>query len=354
MLVLVPSGLLFLAGALIVGAYVLWLQAPRARGKAHQARAHGDAFVTVVVPVFDEASLISRKVADVRALTYPRCRVIFVDGGSTDATPDLIPGEWLLRTHLRDKTAQLNAALRVCDSEWILVTDADAALPPDAVERLLDCTGDSIGVVGARVLPRDAHAIESLHWRLSDRLRELESGRGSAGIVTAPCYLVRRSLIADLPPDTIADDVHVACRAMAAGLRVVRAQLDVLELRSPRTLSDLLRHKSRKADAYLREVFRFLPAVARMPGPMRGIFLWRAALLTLVPLLWTLAAALVLIAAPLPTLLATAVVFLVPPARAAALAMLLSAVSAAALLTYPFSRQAASFPKIQTISEEAD
>ena len=354
MLSLVPSALLFLAGALIIGAYVLWLRAPHASGKARQVRARGDVLVTVVVPVFDEASLVSRKVADIRSLTYPRCRVLFVDGGSTDGTPELIPGEWLLRTHLRDKTAQLSAALRVSDSEWVLVTDADAALPSDAIERLLDCTDESIGVVGARVLPRDAHAIESLHWQLSDRLRELESSRGSAGIVTAPCYLVRRSLIADLPSDTIADDVHVACRAMASGLRVVRAPLDVLELRSPRTLRDLLRHKSRKADAYLREVFRFLPAAARMTGPMRAIFLWRAALLTIVPLLWTVAAGLALIAAPLLALLATAVVFIVPPARAAALALLLAAVSSAALLTYPFSRQAASFPKIQTISEEAD
>ena len=114
MLSLVPSALLFLAGALIIGAYVLWLKAPRESRTAGQTGgARGDVLVTVVVPVFDEAALVARKVADIRSLTYPRCRVLFVDGGSTDGTAELIPTEWLLRTHLRDKTAQLNAALRV-------------------------------------------------------------------------------------------------------------------------------------------------------------------------------------------------------------------------------------------------
>jgi hypothetical protein len=47
--------------------------------------------------------------------------------------------------------------------------------------------------------------------------------------------------------------------------------------------AQLLRHKRRKADAYLREVFRLLPGALRMPRPMRAIVLWRAAVLCLVP-----------------------------------------------------------------------
>src|SRR5437763_569436 len=134
----------------------------------------------------------------------------------------------------------------------VVIAGADAILAPDTIERLMaEATHDtSVGVVGARVRPRGAHVMESLHWRFADWLRERECGRGSAAIVTAPCYLTRRELIAEMPADAVADDVHVACRAMLAGYSVRRSASTVFELRSPRTVGELLRHKYRKADAY--------------------------------------------------------------------------------------------------------
>jgi hypothetical protein len=101
-----------------------------------------------------------------------------------------------------------------------------------------------------------------------------------------------------------------------------------------------------------------VPLARRMPAPLRAIFLWRAALLTVVPLLAmsggvaVLAAIVLLSGAHAAWLIpALAVSMTMPPARGAALAAVLAAVSAAALLTYPFSRQAASFPKILQPSE---
>jgi cellulose synthase/poly-beta-1,6-N-acetylglucosamine synthase-like glycosyltransferase len=345
------AAVLFAAGGMVIVAYIVRLRPWRESETAHSPSNHGVP-VTIVVPVYNESSLIARKVADIRSLTYTNKRVLFIDGGSTDGTIELVPAEWLVQTQLRNKTAQINAAADLCDSEWILLTDADAALPREAVERLLGFADDSTGVVGARVMPNDAHPIESLHWTLSDRLRELESRRGSAGLVTAPCYLVRRRLIGELPSDTVADDVHIAFRSMAMGLRVVRAPVDVLELRSPCTVRDLLRHKFRKGDAYLREIFRFLPRARRMPTPMRAIFLWRTALLTIVPLLWTAAVLLLALAAPAAALIGVLVMFLLPPARPVALALLLAFISCAAIIAYPFSKQVASFPKIQTACDE--
>jgi cellulose synthase/poly-beta-1,6-N-acetylglucosamine synthase-like glycosyltransferase len=252
----------------------------------------------------------------------------------------------LLSTTHRNKTAQLTAALHAYpEAPWILVTDADALLPADTLERLLDVVAADprIGVVGARVRPTSAHALEALHWKATDWLRERESDRGSAAIVAAPCYLARREFLASMPIDTVADDVHVACRAMVAGQRVGHADATVLELRSPRSLGALLRHKYRKADAYLREIVRFLPSAPRIASPMRAVFLWRAALLTVVPLLGTLAGVAFILAGALEAAVAIALLLALKPMR---LAAVLAAVSAVALLTYPFSRQAASFPKI--------
>src|SRR3954447_14409703 len=282
-----------LAAALgIVAAYAWWLM--RGRPSPGQSRRR-PADVLIVVPMFDEAPLIARKLANLAALTIPR-RVVVVDGGSTDGSVEIVRA-WiagrenftLLETTHRNKTMQLNDALRLNPAEeWILVTDADALLEPETLERMLDVVAADarVAVVGSHVRPAAAHALESLHWSATDWLRARESDRGSAGIVAAPCYLAHRDVLAHMPDDTVADDVHVTCRAMLAGRRIGHAaNASVIELRSPRTLGALLRHKYRKADAYLREIVRFLPEVRSIPRPMRTIFLWRAALLTLVPLL---------------------------------------------------------------------
>ena len=352
---------LLTASVAIVAAYAVWLMTSRPRIIEVRTPAEQPP-VLIVVAVYDEAPLIERKLANLAALTWPRRRIVIVDGGSTDGTIGHVR-RWiashadfaLVETQHRNKTAQLTEALAAYrDESWVLVTDADALLEPDTLEHLFDvvASDEKVSVVGTRVRPISAHALESLHWRATDWLRTREYDRGSAAIVAAPCYLARRELLA-LPHDAIADDVHVACSAMLAGRRVGQSDATVLELRSPRSLRALLKHKYRKGDAYLREIMRFLPLAARMPAPMRTIFLWRAALLTLVPLLSAiggiaLAAALVLNwgAQGVLMLLAPALLLVLPPARGAALAAVLAAVSAAALFSYPFSRQAASFPKI--------
>jgi cellulose synthase/poly-beta-1,6-N-acetylglucosamine synthase-like glycosyltransferase len=354
-----------LAAALgIVIAYACWLMRGRRSPGIASSRPSD---VLIVVPMFDEARLIERKLANLAALTIPR-RVVIVDGGSTDGSLGIVrdwisarPAFTLIETTHRNKTMQLNDALRLNPAEeWVLVTDADALLEPETLERMLDVAAADarVAVVGSHVRPAAAHALESLHWSATDWLRARESDRGSAGIVAAPCYLAHRDVLAHMPEDTLADDVHVTCRAMLAGRRIGHAgDASVVELRSPRTLRALVRHKYRKADAYLREIVRFMPDVQQMPRPMRTIFLWRAALLTLVPLLGVAggAAAIASIATSFGALIGAAIMAmllsLIPPGRGVALAALLAAVSAAALLMHPFSRQQASFPKILRPSE---
>ncbi|RPI50361.1 MAG: glycosyltransferase family 2 protein, partial [Acidobacteria bacterium] len=236
---------------------------------------------------------------------------------------------------------------------------------PDTLERATAAIAvqPGLGVVGVPVRPHAAHPLERLHWRLADWLRARELDCGTASIVTAPCYFARRELLANLPPDTVADDVHVACRAMRDGWRVGLVGARATEMRAPRTLGALFRHKFRKADAYLREIFRFLPDVGQMRPPMRSVFLWRAFLLTVFPPLAVLAAGqalwllVALLAGDVGTVALTAGVapILSIPllfgrsrevALLVALGCVLVMVSALALLFYPISTQTASLAKI--------
>lgn len=363
--------------AVLVPGYLAWLwwggRRPAAPGRPRSPASAPE--IDVIVPVYNEAELIERKLENLAALVYPRGRIrlLVVDGASTDATWALVvarcsgdPRFTVIGLDAADKTRQLNAGLRCARGTWVVVTDADARLAPDTLERLI-AVGEaepSVSVVGAMVMPERAHPLERLHWRLSNAIRRYESERGAASHVAGPCYAFRRRLVDQFPEDVVSDDIYVALAASASGRRVVLADVVVTEQRSPVGLGELFRHKLRKTDAYLREIFRFLPRAAAMPSPARAIFLWRAAHLTVLPVLvalGALGAALALSHDALPgsvhlVLPAAAAVLLVAsvwglarrasPLLVLAHGMLLAVVTLAALVAYPFSRQTASFPKV--------
>lgn len=372
----------FLVTGLVPG-YAVWLFLTRRTGRRAPAPPPPRASaplpsVDVIVAVHDEAELIEGKLENLLRLSYPSEALTFwiVDGASTDGTAELVR-PWtrrdsrfrLLQLDVADKTAQLNAALSRVRGPWILVTDADARLAPDTLT-LMIATGESdpsLAALGTPVEPAVAHPLEQLYWRVANRLRRAESRRGSASIVIAPCYAFRHGLFRCFPSDVLNDDVHVSFVAAASGGRVGLVDRTVAELRAPIRLAELFRHKRRKAEGYLREVFRFLPRTGSMASPARQVFLWRAVLLIAFPLLAAtgglLFGAWMASGASGSVGLAVAVVSVAalggvvscaggrrPPRAVAypALGLLLAAVQLAALVIHPFSRLTACYPKVTT------
>jgi hypothetical protein len=372
--------LVVLQGVLVLG-YLAWLA--RHHGAA-PGRASGPALwphVDVIVPVRNEAGWIEAKLRNLRDLRYPpdRLRVFVVDGASTDGTADLVAAHAaddariaLVRFPAADKTAQLNAGLRRGDAPWVLVTDADARLAAETLE-LVVAAGESdpeVAVVGAPVSPAGPHPLEALHWRLGNYLRGRESRCGCASLVAGPCYAFRRALLEAWPEDVVADDLHTAFAAMAAARRVEVIGVAVTELRTPQGLGALVRHKFRRAHAYLGEVFRFLPRVTGMMPAARTVFLWRAAHLTVLPALMVLTAGVAVAAlgetmtSPAGRLALGAAVGAMVVACSAwrrarqaaslcALAAVIAPTLVVALAALPLWRQRASFPKVASAPQPA-
>jgi len=170
--------------------------------------------------------------------------------------------------------------------------------------------------------------------------------------------MVRRELLPEFPEDVVADDVHAAFRCAAAGWRVGFVKTGIVELRSPVSVAELVRHKYRKGSAFVAEIFRYLPKAPSFPAPFREMFLWRAAQVLLTPFaavasaggavaiahaggpVWAGAEAVILAG----TLAACAAR---PRWRAAlGLAALLTAVLGAAILLHPLRVRRGSLPKI--------
>jgi succinoglycan biosynthesis protein ExoA len=119
--------------------------------------------VSVLMPVRDEAAFVERSVGSALTQDYPhdRMEILIADGGSTDATREVI--ERLGHSHpdisikLLDNPGKivatgLNAALKLAKGEVIVRVDGHCEIAPDYVSRCVrHLLNDGVEAVGGRV-----------------------------------------------------------------------------------------------------------------------------------------------------------------------------------------------------------
>lgn len=120
--------------------------------------------LTVVVPAYNEARRLPRTLADLRAYLEPRVadlEILVVDDGSEDGTPVVAReagGDRVsIRTHerRRGKGAAVRSGVLAARCEWILVTDADLAIPIDQLETMREAGAGEPIVIGSKTRSQD-------------------------------------------------------------------------------------------------------------------------------------------------------------------------------------------------------
>src|SRR3712207_160037 len=100
-----------------------------------EEQGEGLPYVTVIVPVYNDAGRVGSCLAALEAQTYPRQRyeVIVVDNGSTDATPAVVQSfrvRLLFERQVRSSYAARNAGLAEAKGVIIALTDSDCTPTP--------------------------------------------------------------------------------------------------------------------------------------------------------------------------------------------------------------------------------
>ena len=190
--------------------------------------------VSIMLPAYNEASWLPRRLENLLALRYPSELVDILVGsdGSTDATAEVArsfggKGVRLIESAARcGKTALLNRMVALASGDIIVYTDANALFAPETVERLVaPFVSPSVGcVVGELVYvnqgtPR-VRAGEGLYWRFETAIKEMEGEFGGTVVGTGAVYAMRRSLCTRLPAG-ISDDALNPLLVLAAGYDVV-------------------------------------------------------------------------------------------------------------------------------------
>jgi glycosyltransferase involved in cell wall biosynthesis len=164
--------------------------------------------VSVVIAAYAEESVIQERVANLRALDYPRDRlqVIVACDGSPDATAArarAAGADAVLELARGGKVRAQDAGVRAARGEIIAFSDANATWEAGALRRLVAPFGDRrVGYVcGTVELRREAGVNqEGVYWRYELMLRRLESELRSVTGGNGAIYAVRREAYIEVDP----------------------------------------------------------------------------------------------------------------------------------------------------------
>jgi cellulose synthase/poly-beta-1,6-N-acetylglucosamine synthase-like glycosyltransferase len=189
--------------------------------------------VSLIIPVHNEERRLPDKLANIRALDYPRehLKVLFVSDGSTDGSDALLgeaKGESIevLSLPIRSgKAMAINQAVARACTGILVFSDAATLFAPDALKKLVRHFADpGVGVVcGALRFEASTESCqtEGVYWRYESMLRLMESRLGVTLTASGAIYAMRRECFVPFPADTLVEDLLVPVNARRAGLRVL-------------------------------------------------------------------------------------------------------------------------------------
>jgi cellulose synthase/poly-beta-1,6-N-acetylglucosamine synthase-like glycosyltransferase/peptidoglycan/xylan/chitin deacetylase (PgdA/CDA1 family) len=193
--------------------------------------------VTVVIPAYNEATVIVASVRAALASDHPDLRVIVVDDGSNDGTSDRLveafpeePRLHLLRQPNAGKWAALNAAYALVDTGVVLALDADSMILPEAAARLAQHFNDPrVGAVAGYVAVGNRRglltALQSIEYMTAQSLdRRAAELIGAILVVPGAIGAWRAEAVrgvGGLSGDTITEDADLTVAIQRAGWRVV-------------------------------------------------------------------------------------------------------------------------------------
>ncbi|MFL6352482.1 MAG: glycosyltransferase family 2 protein [Bryobacteraceae bacterium] len=196
--------------------------------------------VSMLIPAFNEAAKIERKIRNSLVLDYPRDRIEIVVAcdGSSDHTPQLAIGlansreaEGRVRVLNfpvnRGKIVTLNSAARKLSGEIIVFSDASAILNTDAIRVLVRNFADqSVGSVSGKytvIKPNEVSigTSEDFYWKYETFLKTQEGELSSALGGHGHLHAIRAELYPFPPPGTINDDYIIHASVIAKGWRAV-------------------------------------------------------------------------------------------------------------------------------------
>ena len=245
--------------------------------------------VTVMIPAYNEESVIVDTVRSALASVYPKLEILVIDDGSTDHTAELVrshfgrdPRVRLLLQPNRGKPAALNHALSEATGAIVVSIDADTIVDPEAVPRLVrHFVNPKVGAVAGNVKVMNRNkwltrwqALEyitsqNLEKRAFDLLNCIPVVPGAAGAWRTD--LLRAN--GGFSGDTVAEDTDLTLTIRRNGWKILYDEDAIGRTEVPDTVDALIRQRFRWTFGTLQAVWKHRDAVGK---PRYGTLGWVA------------------------------------------------------------------------------
>jgi cellulose synthase/poly-beta-1,6-N-acetylglucosamine synthase-like glycosyltransferase len=224
-------------------------------------------FVSIIVPVFNEARVIRDSIASLLKLNYSNYEIVIVNDGSTDSTKEVAESlvgyrkgklsdikVSLINQPNGGKSRALNTGIKHSKAEIILCMDGDSQLAPESVRLAVRHFEDpGIGAVAGnvKVLNRnkfltDLQALEYIEGL--NMARSAQSYIRLVNIIPGPIGIFRKKAIVEsgyYSNDTFAEDADLTLKILANGWKIYYEPASISYTEAPASLQQLLKQRYR-------------------------------------------------------------------------------------------------------------
>jgi biofilm PGA synthesis N-glycosyltransferase PgaC len=219
--------------------------------------------VTILVPAYNEASVIAVNVRAARAVEYPDLEILVLDDGSTDETVSVARAaadgdervEVVGDPVNRGKAERLNVGFARARNELVVLTDADTHLHPLAIKLLVSRIARSPRIVAVAGAPHVTNrrsllaTLQSLEAAsIIGLTRRTQALGGRMAIVAGVLGIFRRTPVIEVggyDGRMATEDIDLTWRLLMAGWLTAYEPNALVGMQVPSTLSSLWRQRRR-------------------------------------------------------------------------------------------------------------
>lgn len=232
--------------------------------------------VSILVPTLNEADIIRLKLENLIKVRYPRdkMKIIVVDSCSEDDTITIVSEfvkqhpecniQILTERERKGKSAALNHALKHCDGEVIVVSDADCFWPSDILEKALPFLADTrVGAIsGPKILLNSGQSwitkSEDAYLNLMNLIKLGESKEDSTLLFEGGFSAYKKAALTSFDPySTGSDDCGTVLKLIECGYRALLVTEARFYSAFPITWKGKVTIKVRRVNQIIRILWRY-------------------------------------------------------------------------------------------------
>lgn len=189
--------------------------------------------VTLVVAMYNEASILEKKIQNTLAIQYPqeKLRVIFVNDASTDESAEIIakyPFINLIQQNKRKgKTAALKIAMKQVQTPVVVFCDANSMLNEECITKIIQHYKDpTVGAVAGekRIVQKKskygAEEAEGVYWQYESFIKKQEADFYTTIGAAGELFSIRTALFQLEEENIITDDFFISMQVCLQGYKL--------------------------------------------------------------------------------------------------------------------------------------